>query len=47
MEWAKHILSQVYIIRCNHEDEISKAGYDVSLASKNLEDFYLEKQRGI
>ncbi len=45
--WAKHILNQVSVERCNHEDEIIKAGYDIVSSSKKLEDFYIKKYKGV
>ena len=42
-EWAKHILMQAKLQRENHRQEIIDAGYDIKIAAKKLEKFYLSQ----
>lgn len=42
-DWAKHIIEQSQMQRNNHLNEIQAAGYDVVMAARKLEKFYLEK----
>lgn len=41
-QWAKHILEQAALSRENHLPEIAAAGYDITVAVKHLEAFYLQ-----
>lgn len=42
-DWAKHIVERSQIKRENHLSEIQAAGYDIVMAAKELENFYLTK----
>lgn len=41
--WAECALQKVKIDRRNTSEEIEKAGYDIKIAAKKLEQIYLEK----
>lgn len=42
-EWAKHIVERSKEKRENHLNEVQAAGYDIRIAAKKLENFYLSK----
>ena len=41
--WAKHVLSRAKLPRTNHIAEIQSVGYEIEIAAKRLEAFYLSK----
>ena len=42
-QWAQHILSRADTLKTDHEQEIVAAGYDITAAANNLEQFYLQR----
>ena len=42
-DWAKHIVERLQEKREDHLNEIQSAGYDITMAAKELENFYLAK----
>lgn len=42
VRWAEYILKQCHCNRENHIGEIKKAGYDISAAANQLQNFYLQ-----
>lgn len=42
-KWARHIMKQAHKKRKNQQNEIQSAGYDIVIAAKKLENFYLTK----
>ncbi|MCI5868285.1 MAG: glycosyltransferase family 1 protein [Dorea sp.] len=42
VQWSESVLQLCYRSRKNHIDEIKKAGYDIPIAAKKIEKFYLQ-----
>lgn len=42
-DWASHIMERSNTNRENHLSEIKMAGYDIIMAARKLENFYLTK----